>query len=268
MGGDDVLRQVFRASAKEVVCGDKRSGGGSQVVIGRVQGRSTRAGALQPKKARLTRTRAARGMRCERADSGLQRNVVAAAAVKEKESTFTRAGTSWVAVSMYNQGPSTRRALFRPKDEITPHVGPCFRCLHTRTLAHPVRVAAGYSASPRRYRLCAAHPAGGSLPRLREQCAAVHHVHRARNAWSAQAARTRNAALCAVAGSVYRPVSLDSRVLLRVHNLYEPSRPSTFACREQGPLRLLDLRQFPSHSATVDPSAGQLQSVPRTVQGT
>jgi hypothetical protein len=154
------------------------------------------------------------------------------------------------------------------KDEITPHVGPCFRCLHTRTLAHPVRVAAGYPASPRRHRLCAACPAGLAPPRLREHQRALHRlhrIHRARNAWPA-CLGPRNAGLCARCGVRLSPgiARFASCACIIFASLV--GRPLSHAS-EQGPLRLLNLRQFPSHGATVDAPARLLQSVRRTARG-
>jgi hypothetical protein len=81
------------------------------VVIGKLQGSKCSSRGLSPEESAIDENEAARGMRSERADDE-QRNV---ALLNEKESAFTRASTSWPAVSN-NQGPSIRRALPRPED--------------------------------------------------------------------------------------------------------------------------------------------------------
>jgi hypothetical protein len=127
-----------------------------------------------------------------------------------------------------NQGPSIRRALPRPEDEITPHVGPCFRCLHARTLAHPVRVAAGYSASPGPHRLCAA---------IRQVFRFHVFANNVRLSVSSIAHAAHGQTNLPGPGMLpFAPLRGPSLAwhrlirVVRVHNLYEPSRPSTFAC--------------------------------------
>jgi hypothetical protein len=191
----------------------------------------------------------------ERGDSGSRHEA--------KASTFTSAGGCGLPCLII-RGLWLRRALLLREDEITPHVGlhPCCRCPHARTLAHPVRVAAGYSASQRRQHLCAAFPASLSLGRLCPQYAAFY---RTRRAWSAPLPGPGMLTFVPTAGFLRFAPAVAS---LRVHNLREPCRPSTFAWSGNwarcGCFTLNNLRVTTPLSTDL---LGCLQSLQRTALG-
>jgi hypothetical protein len=206
----------------------------AKVVIGRVRAgeggtRAGAAGASQPKKARLTRTRAVRGMRCERADGEAAKENVTTAAANAQESTFTsaqeRPGLPWLII----RGP--RHAELYSFERMKSHPmlarAPAFRCPHACADPSPSRSRSGrlFSLAGTTASLCslsceslACMPSRTMRgPLSRTQCPVSVII------------RPRNAGRCTHCG--VRLVRLWPAIAsLRVHNLREPCRPFIFAC--------------------------------------
>jgi hypothetical protein len=131
-----------------------------------------------------------------------------------------------------NQGPSMRRALPRPEDEINT---PCWPLLPlpayicTRTLAHPIPSRSGrlFSLARTASSLC-------SSPAVFRFHAFANNVRLSVSSIAHAAHRQTN--LPGPGMLSFAPLRGPSLAwhrltrVVRVHNLYEPSRPSTFAC--------------------------------------
>jgi hypothetical protein len=136
-----------------------------------------------------------------------KRNVTTAAAIQKQKQAPLPTQESCGLPCLIIRGLWIRRALLLREDEITPHARPhpCCRCPHARTLGHPVRVAAGYSASQQRQHLCAAFPVSLSLVCPRQQYAVLCL---ARRVWPASLPGPGMLSFVPSVGFVSRPPSL------------------------------------------------------------